>query len=358
MQHVRAVDSITVGTRHRKDLGDLDSLMKSISRHGLLQPITVTPDGVLICGARRLEALRRLGIQQVTVWVRSGLSSRLTSLMAEHDENMEHKEFSPIERAELYEELKAEIAADAARRSAATRFSSEHQPGDTDDTEENSGVVKFTTPWGQPTGDSRVQAAKMVGGPGSYATLEKVLEIQRIAEDETRDPALRERAAKAVAEMDATGKVDGLYLPIKTAVRIDDLERVAADENEPAAVRDQARSSAQTLRHLGESDMTPFEVERAAREQTARVKEARQALKKKRGRPGRPTPPPKTKRTLRAFVYTWTDLANWPEEWNPVEIGPGLDESQWSMFEGVMGEGNRFLAAARDARIEAGLLDS
>jgi ParB family chromosome partitioning protein len=183
------------------------------------------------------------------------------------------------------------------------------------------------------------------------------VEIQRIAEDETRDPALRERAARAVAEMDATGKVDGLYLPIKTAVRVEDLERTAADENEPAAVRDQARSSAQTLRRLTQTDMTPSEIERAAREQTARVKEARRALKKKRGRPATLTPPVKTKRTVRAFVYTWTDLANWPEEWNPVEIGTGLDDEQWAMVETVTDEGNQFLATARQARIDAGLLN-
>ncbi|MDR2348587.1 MAG: ParB N-terminal domain-containing protein, partial [Bifidobacteriaceae bacterium] len=346
MRHIRAVDQITVGARHRKDLGDLESLMASISRHGLLQPITVTPDGVLICGARRLEALRRLGVQQVTVWVRSGLSSRLTSLMAEKDENMEHKGFSPSEQAALYEELKAEIAADAARRAAATRFTSQRQPGGEGG---NNGVVNFTTPWGQPTGDSRVQAAKMIGGPGSYATLEKVLEIQRIAEDQTRDPALRERAAKAVAEMDAAGKVDGLYLPVKTAARIDDLERVAADEAEPAAVRDQARSSAQALRRLEETGMTPPEMERAAREQTARVKQARRALRKKRGRPANPAAPAKAKRTLRAFVYTWADLADWPEEWDPAEIGAGLDDKQWEMFENTMGAGDQFYALARQA---------
>lgn len=57
----RQIDSITVGVRHRKDPGDLNALMKSIEEVGLLQPVTITPDGVLICGWRRLEALRRLG---------------------------------------------------------------------------------------------------------------------------------------------------------------------------------------------------------------------------------------------------------------------------------------------------------
>jgi hypothetical protein len=42
----RAVASITVGDRHRKDLGDLDPLVASIKEHGLLQPIVVTPGGL------------------------------------------------------------------------------------------------------------------------------------------------------------------------------------------------------------------------------------------------------------------------------------------------------------------------
>jgi ParB family chromosome partitioning protein len=54
----RAVASIRVGQRHRRDLGDLNALVASIRREGLLQPITITPDGLLVCGARRLAAVR------------------------------------------------------------------------------------------------------------------------------------------------------------------------------------------------------------------------------------------------------------------------------------------------------------
>ena len=67
----RQIDSITVGVRHRRDLGDMSALMRSIEEVGLLQPITVTPDGVLVCGLRRLEAMRRLGKRTLSVWVRS-----------------------------------------------------------------------------------------------------------------------------------------------------------------------------------------------------------------------------------------------------------------------------------------------
>ena len=56
----RTVESIQVGRRHRHDLGDLDALAASIERDGLLQPITITPDGLLVCGVRRLAAIRQL----------------------------------------------------------------------------------------------------------------------------------------------------------------------------------------------------------------------------------------------------------------------------------------------------------
>lgn len=72
LQLERAVDSIRIGRRHRTDLGDLTFLAASIAREGLLQPPTITPDGVLVCGARRLGAIRALGWKTTPVWVRSG----------------------------------------------------------------------------------------------------------------------------------------------------------------------------------------------------------------------------------------------------------------------------------------------
>ena len=63
----RNIDSIVIGVRHRIDLGDLGPLMKSIQRVGLLQPITITPDGLLVCGRRRLEAIKRMGWRTLKV---------------------------------------------------------------------------------------------------------------------------------------------------------------------------------------------------------------------------------------------------------------------------------------------------
>ena len=94
----RSVDSIVVGERHRRDPGDLTPLMDSIKRVGLLQPVTITPDGFLICGSRRLEAAKRLGWRTLRVWVRSGISDELTRLLAERDENVTHKPLSTLEQ--------------------------------------------------------------------------------------------------------------------------------------------------------------------------------------------------------------------------------------------------------------------
>jgi len=113
---------IKVGARHRTDMGDLTGLGESIRQIGLLQPVTVTADSSLLCGARRLAAVTVLGWNEVPVCVRDNLPDRLKRLMAEHDENTLRKPFNPVELARLYEELKAEVAADMARRQQATWF--------------------------------------------------------------------------------------------------------------------------------------------------------------------------------------------------------------------------------------------
>ena len=82
--------------------------MESIERLGLLQPVTITPEGVLVCGWRRLEAVRRLGWHSMKVWVRSGISDKLESLLAQQDENQLHKPLNELEKAALYRETQGD----------------------------------------------------------------------------------------------------------------------------------------------------------------------------------------------------------------------------------------------------------
>jgi ParB family transcriptional regulator, chromosome partitioning protein len=47
MTDMRPIASIVVGTRHRRDLGDIDGLARSLAEVGLLHPIIITRDGML-----------------------------------------------------------------------------------------------------------------------------------------------------------------------------------------------------------------------------------------------------------------------------------------------------------------------
>jgi ParB/RepB/Spo0J family partition protein len=63
------LSAIRVGKRHRKDLGDIRSLARSIQEIGLLHPVVIRPDRKLIAGERRLRALKLLGWTKVPVTV-------------------------------------------------------------------------------------------------------------------------------------------------------------------------------------------------------------------------------------------------------------------------------------------------
>jgi len=51
----------------RKSLDDLDTLTESIKRLGLLHPVIVDPNGILIAGHRRFEACKLAGLTTVPV---------------------------------------------------------------------------------------------------------------------------------------------------------------------------------------------------------------------------------------------------------------------------------------------------
>ena len=99
-------DLVYVGTRYRRDLGDLEGLAASIAAEGLLQPIGITEDYYLIFGERRLRAvqdvLRRDTIPARVVDVHSMVA-------CEYAENELRKDFTPSERVAIAAALEAEI---------------------------------------------------------------------------------------------------------------------------------------------------------------------------------------------------------------------------------------------------------
>lgn len=309
----RATDSIFVGRRHRQDYGDIDELVSSIAREGLLQPITITPDGVLVCGARRLAAIKRLGWTTVNVWVRSGISDRLGQLLAEQDENTLHKPLTKLEAAALYRELKALMAEDAARRKAQTQFSRERQPG-------ADGSANFAGP-SISRGESRAQAAAMISGGSSHETYEKINRLQHIADDPEQPEQLRMKAAEALEQIGTGAAVDPLYKSVRTA-----RERVHGDE----------------LLRLG----------------AEAVQRAKAAKKQARGgQPAGPREVVPVRFPTRAFVRTWEDLAEWWTHYDIEGLGAELTEEQLQAFLEVVDGTVRFAERLRAAHARGSGMD-
>ncbi len=300
----RTVDSIIVGNRHRTDLGDLSGLAESIARDGLLQPLTVTIDGVLVCGARRLAAIKLLGWRTVSVWVRSGVSGRLGHLLAEQDDNMLHKDLTPSEKTALYRELKTLMAEDAARRQAATRFSAENQPG-------TDGAGKFPAP-SEQTGRASEQAAAMIPGGASYKTLDKIDYLRNVADDAALPATVRGDAAAELKRIDAGAPVHPGFERIRAAVT------EAADED---------------------ADLEAVAREAVARAQAAQTKPAPVTSEVEPAR-----------WPVRAFVATWSELADWWTHYDAEVLANELNDEQIASFLATADGTSAFADELRTAR--------
>lgn len=86
---------------------DLDDLIASIKRHGILQPLVVTRASEggyeLIAGERRLRAARMAGLVDVPVIVRSAEAQDKLELALV--ENIQRADLNPIEEARAYRKL-------------------------------------------------------------------------------------------------------------------------------------------------------------------------------------------------------------------------------------------------------------
>lgn len=338
----RPVASIRVGARFRQDLGDLEELCDSIQKLGLLQPITITPDGVLVCGARRLAAVKHLGWERVKVWIVSNISTRLHELLAERDENAVRKPLTPTEAARLYEELRLLLAADAARHQEATAFTGERNPRLRRAVD---GVADSATPSAERlVGDARRQAARAITGKNSYTTLKQVLNVQRLANDPATPEPVREVARRELAEMDADGKVHGHYLTVRAAASTDALARLANDPAQPDTVRARAADELHTL----DRSQPPAELVEAAQAAIARA-----TTESKDGTDDTATGPQLVaikRYGLRAFLATIEEMDGWWRHYDPDKIAAGLTDEQWQRLCACLDDSTEFIHAIGDAR--------
>jgi ParB family chromosome partitioning protein len=312
----RQIDSITVGVRHRKDPGDLNALMKSIEEVGLLQPVTITPDGVLICGWRRLEALRRLGRRTLNVWVRSGISDQLSHLLAQQDENEQRKPLSPVETARLYAEIKMLEQEDAQRRIAATQFGGAGRDGGASGSGDSPG----------PCGDARTRAAQRLTGRDAWQRLEQTNWIESVSKDETLGEPVREFAANMLREIDGGAPVSPAYKRVKAAVELASQPPSPSQEEQDEV----ARLAAEALKRVQEE-------ENAQRLRALRSK-AKRAPKH---------------HSPRSFVLMWSELEGWTALYDVAELAAALKDEDWARFEDVVAETIDLRDQLREARTAA-----
>jgi hypothetical protein len=107
------ISAIHIGERHRRDLGDLTALAESIKALGLLHPIVVSSDNVLVCGQRRLTACRDI-LGWETVPVRAVDIEDI--ILGERDENELRKDFTLEERVAIGEEVERRLGSRQGQR--------------------------------------------------------------------------------------------------------------------------------------------------------------------------------------------------------------------------------------------------
>ena len=81
----------------------LDELAESIRAQGVLQPLLITPDGVVVAGHRRLAAARQAGLTEVPVLVRDLDRAQQQEIMLV--ENLQRQDLSPVEEARAYRRI-------------------------------------------------------------------------------------------------------------------------------------------------------------------------------------------------------------------------------------------------------------
>jgi ParB family chromosome partitioning protein len=338
-----AVDSIVVGARHRKDAGDLDALAASIDQLGLLQPVTVTPDRVLVCGWRRLEAVKRLGWQSIKVWVRSGISDPVTALLAERDENTQRKDYTPLEREALYREIKDLLREDAARRQAETRFGGARRNENTKTGRTDAaGGVHRTSP-ARPDntmevtrdhagqGKVREQAALIVTGRKSQNTLERLSMLVDLTRDATQPDHIRSLAAEALARIQDGYPVYPEYEAVRAALAATDPDQQTIEPVTAADVQ-------QLLVTVRKSENRPH----ASGNDVGKV-EGRESAHPDNRLHAAPA-------SLRQWASIWPGLKGWSAPYDPTVIAANASEADWATFREVLEETNAFARRALAAR--------
>ena len=98
------ISEIQIKKRIRKDFGNLNELAESMNIHGLMNPIVLTSDKILIAGQRRLESAKKLGWENIEATIIEA-PTKIDKLEMEIEENLHRKDFTTDEIVDAYSKL-------------------------------------------------------------------------------------------------------------------------------------------------------------------------------------------------------------------------------------------------------------
>ena len=196
--------------RREADQEAVHELADSISKVGLLNPITVDQEYTLIAGLHRLEAAKLLGWPEIECTV-SSLEGLLAEL-AEVDENVVRKGLSAVEysdlllrRKEIYEALHPETKNGGDQKSEKIRTSkcrSDSMKSFVQDTAEKLGVGRRTVERQIQTAKNLTTEAKdIIRDTGTKITKKDALKLSRLEPEQQKDAA-SQLAAGDIHSMD------------------------------------------------------------------------------------------------------------------------------------------------------------
>ena len=184
--------------RREADPEGVQELVDSISKVGLLNPITIDREHTLIAGLHRLEAAKLLDWTEIECTI-SSLEGLLVEL-AEVDENVVRKGLSAVEysdlllrRKEIYETLHPETKNGGDRKSEKIRIAkcnSDFAKPFIQDTAEKLGVHPATVARQIQTAKNLTSEAKdIIRDTGTKITKKDALKLSRLEPEQQRDAA-------------------------------------------------------------------------------------------------------------------------------------------------------------------------
>lgn len=88
---------------------EFEELVASVAEHGVLVPVAIRPDGVILCGHQRVKAAAQAGLPEVPC-VEVVLPSEDHYRLYAIDDNLQRRHMSPVERARVFVERKQVVA--------------------------------------------------------------------------------------------------------------------------------------------------------------------------------------------------------------------------------------------------------